>query len=119
VQALELELDTYSGIVTEMGHVASAMVASKHPDCMAISQKESALSQQMRGLQKLAAARQRGLMESLSRHEYLTESEELDQWIREMTQAASSDDYGQDYEHLVVSFKLEELFIQMDFGDGP
>lgn len=36
------------------------------------------------------------------RHEYLIESYELEQWIRDNIQAASSEDYGQDFEHLLV-----------------
>lgn len=38
----------------------------------------------------------------LSRHEYLIENYELEQWIRDNMQAASSEDYGQDFEHLLV-----------------
>lgn len=102
-QALELELDTYQGIVTEMGHSAATMVNAKHPDAKAIASKQQAISQQIRTLQKLASARQQRLVESMCRHEYLTESEELEIWIRDQMQAATSDDYGQDYEHLLVS----------------
>lgn len=41
-------------------------------------------------------------MESMYRHEYFREAEELEKWIAEQMQTASSDDYGQDYEHLLV-----------------
>lgn len=86
-----------------MGRTANAMVASKHPDCKAIAAKQSSIQQQMRTLQKLSSARQQRLVESMCRHEYLSESAELEQWIREQMQAASLEDYGQDYEHLLVS----------------
>jgi ABC-type enterobactin transport system permease subunit len=42
-------------------------------------------------------------MESMYRHEYFLESAELEQWIQEQVQTAASDDYGQDYKHLLVS----------------
>jgi spectrin beta len=103
LQALELELDTYSGIVNEMGHSAGAMVAAKHPDAQAVAAKQQLIQQQMRTLQRLATARQQRLMESMYRHEYFLESAELEQWIREQVQTAASEDYGQDYEHLLVS----------------
>jgi spectrin beta len=45
-------------------------------------------------------------MESLFRHEYFLESEELDRWIAENLQQASSEDYGQDYEHLLVKYVI-------------
>lgn len=103
LQALELELDTYSGIVNEMGHSAGAMVAAKHPDARAVAAKQQLIQQQMRTLQRLATSRQQRLMESMYRHEYFLESAELEQWIREQVQTAASEDYGQDYEHLLVS----------------
>ncbi|PSN40703.1 hypothetical protein C0J52_13751 [Blattella germanica] len=101
-KALELELDTYSGIVNEMGHTSGAMVTAKHPDSKAISAKQQLIQQQMRNLQRLATARQQRLMESMYRHEYFLESAELEQWIREQVQTAASEDYGQDYEHLLL-----------------
>jgi len=109
LQAVELELDTYNGIVTEMGHTASTMVNSKHPDSKAIANKQQAIVQQIRALQRLATVRQERLMESMYRHEYFLESRELEQWIKEQEQAAASEDYGQDYEHL--------LLLQAKFND--
>nr|CAD7256489.1 unnamed protein product [Timema shepardi] len=100
--ALELELDTYSGIVNEMGHTAAAMVNAKHPDAKVIAARQQLISQQMRTLQRLATSRQQRLMESMYRHEYFQESAELEQWIKEQVQTAASEDYGQDYEHLIL-----------------
>lgn len=102
-KALELELDTYNGIVTEMGHNANAMVTAKHPDSKAILTKHQLLAQQLRSLQRIATVRQQRLMESMYRHEYFLESAELEQWIKEQEISAASEDYGQDYEHLLVS----------------
>ncbi|XP_012141419.2 spectrin beta chain, non-erythrocytic 5 kst isoform X2 [Megachile rotundata] len=101
-KAVELELDTYNGIITEMGHTASVMINAKHPDSKAIANKQQAIAQQMRALQRLATVRQQRLMESMYRHEYFLESRELEQWIKEQEQAAASEDYGQDYEHLLI-----------------
>ena len=58
----------------------------------------------MKSLQKLAAQRQLRLMESLYRHEYFAESADLENWIKEQELAVNSEDYGQDYEHLLVSW---------------
>ncbi|XP_073969406.1 spectrin beta chain, non-erythrocytic 5 kst isoform X2 [Rhodnius prolixus] len=116
-KALELELDTYNGIVTEMGRTANSMVASKHPDCKAIASKQAAIQQQMRTLQKLASSRQQRLVESMCRHEYFSESAELEQWIRDQMQAASSEDYGQDYEHLLnLQKKFDDLKHHVEAG---
>lgn len=116
-KVLELELDTYKGIVTEMGHAAAAMVNAKHPDAKAIAIKEQAINQQIRNLQKLASLRQQRLVESMCRHEYFSESAELDQWIRDHMQIAASDDYGQDYEHLLIlQNKFDDLKHRVEAG---
>lgn len=105
-KALELELDTYNNIIAEMGRGAQALVQSKHPDSKLISERQSSLEHLVRSLQRKAALRQHHLMESLFRHEYFLESEELDRWIAENLQQASSEDYGQDYEHLLVKYVI-------------
>lgn len=112
-KAIELELDTYSGIISEMGHTAAAMVATKHPDSKLISAKQHMIEKMFKSLQRLCGQRQVRLMESMYRHEYFMESAELEQWIKELEQAASSEDYGQDFEHLLViilSFLLLKLY---------
>lgn len=105
-KTIELELDTYSGIISEMGHAATAMVAAKHPDGKQIAGKQQLIEKMFKSLQRLAGQRQMRLLESMHRHEYFMESAELEQWIREQEQVASSEDYGQDYEHLLVSGNL-------------
>lgn len=92
-----------------MNHIATSMINSKHPDAKAIAVKQQAISQQLKNLQKTAAARQQNLMDSICRHEYCSESDELEQWIKDNMQAATSEDYGQDYEHLLV--RLVYLFV--------
>lgn len=101
-KTIELELDTYSAIIQEMGHTAQLMVSSKHPDSKAITTKQQMIEKQLKSLQKLAVQRQMRLMESLHRHEYFAESADLENWIREQELTINNDDYGQDYEHLLV-----------------
>lgn len=101
-KALELELDTYNNIIAEMGRGAQNLIQNKHPDSKLIAERQASLEHLVRSLQRKAVLRQHHLMESLFRHEYFLESEELDRWIAENLQQASSEDYGQDYEHLLV-----------------
>ncbi|XP_065157650.1 spectrin beta chain isoform X3 [Atheta coriaria] len=101
-KAMELELDTYSNIIGEMGRGAQTLVQSGHPDSKIISERQSSLERLVRSLQRKAALRQHRLMESMFRHEYFLESAELKNWIAEQYQQAASEDYGQDYEHLLL-----------------
>lgn len=39
-QALELEMDTYSGIVKEMGTMAESMIKSSHPESKMIKDRQ-------------------------------------------------------------------------------
>uniref|UniRef100_W4VRA2 Putative karst n=1 Tax=Corethrella appendiculata TaxID=1370023 RepID=W4VRA2_9DIPT len=116
-KAIELELDTYSGIVSEMGHTASNMIAAKHPDSKVIAAKQQLIEKMLKSLQKLAGQRQLRLMESLYRHEYFVESTELEQWIKEQEQAVTSEDYGHDYEHLLIlQNKFDDLKHRIEVG---
>ncbi|XP_050079457.1 spectrin beta chain, non-erythrocytic 1 [Anopheles maculipalpis] len=116
-KVIELELDTYSGIVSEMGHTASAMIAAKHPDSKIIGAKQQLIEKMLKSLQRLAGQRQLRLMESLYRHEYFMESAELEQWIKEQEQAVNSEDYGHDYEHLLVlQNKFDDLKHRIEVG---
>lgn len=100
---LQLELDTYKNIIAEMGRGVQELTKANHPESKTITERQSSLEHLVRSLQRKAALRQHRLMESLFRHEYFLESEELEDWIMDNLQQASSEDYGQDYEHLIVS----------------
>lgn len=98
------------------------MIKSGHPDGKLIAERQSSLEHLVRSLQRKAAIRQHRLMESLFRHEYFVESDELESWIAENLQHASSEDYGQDFEHLLVillnillfsSFLLSLIYFQV------
>lgn len=86
-----------------MGVTAELMVTAKHPDSKAIASKQQMIEKMLKSLNKLAKQRQARLIESLYRHEYFAESADLENWIREQELAVSTEDYGLDYEHLLVS----------------
>ncbi|XP_039761830.1 spectrin beta chain, non-erythrocytic 5 isoform X2 [Pararge aegeria] len=116
-KAVELELDTYAAIISEMGHVAASMASSGHPEGAALVSRHEQLADTLARLQRKAALRQAALVESVCRHEYLAESAELESWIQEQYAAASSEDYGQDYEHLLIlRSKFEELRHRVESG---
>ncbi|XP_076313686.1 LOW QUALITY PROTEIN: spectrin beta chain, non-erythrocytic 5-like [Tachypleus tridentatus] len=101
-KALELELDTYSGLLKEMVCQAQRMIGDEHPDHKIINKRIQLITQQMKDLQKRANVRRQKLIESKNRHEYFRESEDLEKWIDKQMQTALSEEYGQDYEHILV-----------------
>ncbi len=64
---------------------------------------QAQLYEQLVGLQTLTAARRSKLEESIKLHQYLQDVEEVLSWLADKEGVASSDDYGKDYEHLLVS----------------
>jgi len=100
-----------------MGHSCAAMVAANHPDSKVLAAKQQLIEKMLKSLHKLASQRQGRLMESLYKHEYFLESDEVEQWIREQEQAASSEDYGQDFEHLqLLQNKFDDLKHRVEVG---
>ncbi|XP_065309042.1 spectrin beta chain-like isoform X2 [Dermacentor albipictus] len=116
-KALELEIDTYSGLVVEMTHQGQAMIDQNHPDSKIIANQMQTVNQEIKNLQKLSTVRRQKLMEAKHTHEFFRESDDLQDWINEQTQAALSEDYGKDYEHLLLlQAKFEDLKLVVDTG---
>ena len=67
---------------------------------------QAQLDEQRAGLQTLTAARRSKLEESIKLHQYLRDVEEVLAWLNEKESIASSDDYGKDFDHLLVSVVL-------------
>ncbi|XP_043236847.1 spectrin beta chain, non-erythrocytic 2-like isoform X8 [Amphibalanus amphitrite] len=116
-KALELELDSYAGLVKEMSSVGDAMVKASHPDAKMIQQRQQLINQQLKDTQRLATQRRQRLMDSKHRHEYFRESDDLERWIAEQLQTAASEDYGTDFEHLLLlRNKFEDLKHRVEAG---
>ena len=60
------------------------------------------LERQLRDLAKGCVNRRTMLEESRKCHAFTRDCDELEEWIAEQMQTASSEDYGQDFEHLQV-----------------
>ncbi|KAA0192474.1 hypothetical protein HAZT_HAZT000964 [Hyalella azteca] len=99
---IELEIDSYCGLVKEMGTTADGLVKINHPQSKLIKERQHIVNQELKELQKLSGALRTKLMESMYRHEYMREAEQLETWVQEQMITATSQDFGQDYEHLLV-----------------
>jgi len=63
---------------------------------------QAQLDEQLIGLQTLTAARRSKLQESIKLHQYIRDVDEVLSWLDEKRTIAASDDYGKDFEHLLV-----------------
>lgn len=66
--------------------------------------RQSELEAEFASLRKSAEDRRYQLENAAFLYQYMRESQDLEQWINEQLQVAMSEEYGQDYEHLIVSF---------------
>ncbi|XP_075049076.1 spectrin beta chain, non-erythrocytic 5 [Mixophyes fleayi] len=70
---------------------------------------------QLQTLQDRATVRWGKLEEALALHEYIRESGDLQEWINQQRQIASSEDYGNDYEHVLhLQAKFDNFQLQME-----
>ncbi|GFS59412.1 spectrin beta chain, non-erythrocytic 5 [Trichonephila inaurata madagascariensis] len=109
-KAMELEIDSYKGLVAELASQADALIESNHPDCKVIKNRMEVINQEMKNIQKLCTVKRQKLLESKSRHEFEKETEELKIWISEQMAEATSEDFGDDYEHVLILNQNFEFF---------
>ena len=62
-KALELEVDTYSGIVKEISATATKLTNSNHPDCKQIKSRDEMLSRELKNLKNISKIRRDRLVE--------------------------------------------------------
>jgi len=69
------------------------------------------LDEQLIGLQTLTAARRSKLQESIKLHQYIRDVDEVLSWLSEKQAVAASDEYGKDFEHLLVVILYTYMYV--------
>merc|ERR1719347_742959 len=117
-KAMELEIDTYSGIVQEISAAASKMVNNHHPDAKLIKTRDDVLNRELKNLKNTAKVRRDRLVTAIQLQEYNRESGQFLAWIGEMMAGAKSEDTGQDYEHLeILLARFQEFKLRVQAGE--
>ncbi|CAG2161762.1 unnamed protein product, partial [Oppiella nova] len=125
-KAIELEVDTYSVIIVEMSRQSRELCQScrvmaddetdgnhsspgspsaqsdLNSDEKLIVNRMQDIDQQMKALQRLVNQRRLRLIQSKHFHEFMRESDQFLSWISEQMVSALSEDFGKDYEHLLI-----------------
>ncbi|CAB1331140.1 unnamed protein product [Coregonus sp. 'balchen'] len=114
-QAVEGQMEVLEAQVEELGDSVESAVHEWNLE--EVNRPYSRISSQMSQLQHHAQIRGQKLREALHLHEFRREYSELDDWITQQRQIASSEDYGNDYEHvLLLNGKFEAFLKQLDVG---
>ncbi|XP_029831192.1 spectrin beta chain isoform X3 [Ixodes scapularis] len=106
-QNLEGAVDDYADTVRQLGDTARRLVQEEHPDSDQITVRQSQVDKLYAGLKDLALERRQKLEEALRLFGLNREVDDLMQWIAEREVVASSQELGQDYEHVTL---LRERF---------
>nr|XP_025044105.1 spectrin beta chain, non-erythrocytic 5 [Pelodiscus sinensis] len=100
-KALEQEMEVYENLVLELGTVAKTLPLPGSIKFDEVDAPQEQVHSKLRELVELTTVRGKKLDETLGLHEYLREYEDLQDWISQQRQVASSDDYGSNYEHVL------------------
>ncbi|CAI5763942.1 spectrin beta chain, non-erythrocytic 5 [Podarcis lilfordi] len=114
-QALEHEINIYQNLVMELGETAKTLPLSGSIHYDEVDAPQEQVQSQIQELQNMAIARGKRLEETLTLHDFLREYEDLEDWISQQKQVASSNGYGTSYEHVLhLCGKYEKLQHQME-----
>ncbi|NWS56399.1 SPTN5 protein, partial [Chunga burmeisteri] len=100
-KALEHEIAVYQNMMKELSESAQTLPLVGSIQYVEVDAPKEQVHSRLQELQELAAARGKKLDETLVLHEFLREYEDLQDWITQQKQTASSEDYGNDYEHVL------------------
>ncbi|NWZ66645.1 SPTN5 protein, partial [Acrocephalus arundinaceus] len=100
-KVLEHEIAIYQDLLKELSESAQTLPLVGSNQYTEVDAPKEQVHSRLQELQELAAARGKKLDETLVLHEFLQEYEDLEDWITQQKQTASSEDYGNDYEHVL------------------
>ncbi|XP_068802064.1 spectrin beta chain, non-erythrocytic 5 isoform X5 [Struthio camelus] len=117
-KALEHEIAVYQTLMKEMSESAQPLSLVGSIQYVDVDGPKDQVHSRLQELQELAAARGKKLNETLTLHEFLRECEDLQDWITQQKQMASSEDYGNDYEHVLQLCAKYDTFRRQLEGAG-
>uniref|UniRef100_A0A8D0F0G0 Calponin-homology (CH) domain-containing protein n=1 Tax=Strix occidentalis caurina TaxID=311401 RepID=A0A8D0F0G0_STROC len=100
-KTLEHEIAIYQNFMKELSESAQTLPLMGSIQYVEVDAPKEQVHSRLQELQELAAARGKKLDETLVLHEFLREYEDLQDWITQQKQMASSEDFGNDYEHIL------------------
>ncbi|GMS78986.1 hypothetical protein PENTCL1PPCAC_1161 [Pristionchus entomophagus] len=109
-KALMNDMHTYKKWLEKLAGKCGELVTARRPHSDRFEKRQTELEREFERLSGKAEERRRALEDALCLYEYLRESADLEQWINNQLQAAMSEEYGEDYDHLKeLQIKFEEF----------
>ncbi|KAF4102423.1 spectrin beta chain, erythrocytic isoform X1 [Onychostoma macrolepis] len=99
---LKQVVDDYAYSIQQLADRAQKMLAEEHPDGEAIIRRQGQVDKQYAGLKELAEDRKKKLDHTYHHFLLSREVEDLEHWIAERDVVASSQEMGQDLDHVTI-----------------
>uniref|UniRef100_A0A7N6C3M6 Spectrin beta chain n=1 Tax=Anabas testudineus TaxID=64144 RepID=A0A7N6C3M6_ANATE len=99
---LKQDVDDYTDSIQRLADRAQKMFAEDHPDGSEIIRRQGQVDKQYAGLKELAEDRRKKLDHTYHHFLLCREVEELEHWIAERDLVASSQEMGQDLDHVTL-----------------
>ncbi|XP_066540760.1 spectrin beta chain, erythrocytic [Hoplias malabaricus] len=99
---LKQAVDDYADSIQKLADRAQKMLAEEHPEGESIIRRQGQVDKQYAGLKELAEDRRRKLDHTYHHFLLSREVEDLEQWIAERDVVASSQEMGQDLDHVTT-----------------
>ncbi|KPI92466.1 Spectrin beta chain [Papilio xuthus] len=109
-EILEQAVDDYAQTIRQLGETVRQLTSEEHPLSEQISVKQSQVDKLYAGLKDLAGERRAKLDEALRLFQLSREVDDLEQWITERELVASSQELGQDYDHVTLLWERFKEF---------
>ncbi|XP_071771752.2 spectrin beta chain, erythrocytic [Centroberyx gerrardi] len=99
---LKRDVDDYADSIRKLADRAQKMLAEDHPDGESIIRRQGQVEKQYAGLKELAEDRRTKLDHTYQHFLLSREVEDLEHWIAERDVVASSQEMGQDLDHVTI-----------------
>lgn len=102
MDTLERDIENFSSNIAELAALSRSLVEKENFDQENIKKQQASVEQRYSSLQDLATQRRRRLLETKRLFQFYREADDVTNWIADKMVTASSEDYGQDLEHVEV-----------------
>ncbi|XP_071162084.1 spectrin beta chain-like isoform X8 [Mytilus edulis] len=110
LDTLERDIENYNNNIAELGSLQRSLVEKGHYDSENIKKQHESVVTKYSHIQELTIQRRSMLNDTKKLYEYYREVGEVTTWISEHIVTASSEDYGQDLEHVeILQQKFEDF----------
>lgn len=102
MDTLERDIENFSSNIAELAALSRSLVEKENFDQENIKKQQASVEQRYSSLQDLATQRRSRLLETKRLFQFYREADDVTTWIADKMVTASSEDYGQDLEHVEV-----------------